>query len=154
MTSSVSTSPSGESERQLLIAAIDYSWKWVDSRTNQLFLVTNFYLLTTAFLLTAFFAAVSARLPLAATGITAIGFITATIFTIVGFRGKRFLDVGEAALAVLEDRLAAKIACSELRMMHILNSGRHIVTRPRHFVMASAVALLLWMATFAFSLQL
>jgi hypothetical protein len=154
MTSSGSVNTPSDPDSQLLLAAVDHSWKWVDSRTSHLFQVANFYLLTTAFLLTAYFAAISARLILAAAGIAAIGFLTASIFGTLGFRGKRFLDVGEVALQELENRLARQIECPELRMMHILNSRRSVVTRPRHFAIALIVALFLWAATFAFSLTL
>jgi hypothetical protein len=107
---------SKDDDTALLIAALEHSWAWYDSRINRGLQVINYYLVAIAVLATAYVSALNAKLYAVAVAIGLSGAVITFVSFAVGFRQRRMATLGEAALAEVQNRLADRLRIEELRM--------------------------------------
>jgi hypothetical protein len=117
MTSPASPHDASDSEETaLLIAALEHSWTWYDSRINRGLQVINYYLVAIAVLATAYVSAFNAKQYAVAAVIGFCGALLTSVSFAVGFRQRRVAAIGESALAQVQGRIADRIGIDELRM--------------------------------------
>ena len=109
--------PTGADAVTVLLASLEHSWKWVDSWKNRRAQLYNFYLIAQAFLTAGYFASIGARQLNPALAIAICGIIAAIICGVVDGRIGMYDQAGEAALSVLQDRLAEMVDCPSLRLV-------------------------------------
>lgn len=105
-----------DDETTLLVAALEHSWTWYDSRINRGLQVINYYLVAIAVLATAYVSAFNAKLYAVAVVIGLSGAMITLVSFAVGFRQRRMATLGEAALTEVQARIADRLSIEAFRM--------------------------------------
>lgn len=112
----ISNTHSPKDDTALLIAALEHSWTWYDSRINRGLQVINYYLVAMAILATAYVGAFNDKLYDVAVVIGISGAMITSASFAVGFRQRRMATLGEVALSDVQERIADRLNIESLRM--------------------------------------
>jgi hypothetical protein len=109
--------PVPEDDIALLTAALDHCWTWYDGHAKRAFQILNYYLVTTALVLTAYTSAlkandfgIAAAVALTGLGITPIAFYVAR-------QELAAADVAVPALTELQRRIAGRLKIGTVEML-------------------------------------
>src|SRR5258705_7826150 len=93
-----------ETQKYILDRGLDHAWQWFTLHATQRMQAVNFFLVATAFLSTAYVAAL--RFPVVAIGVSALGTLFSLVFYRFEIRIQELLKAGEKALYPAQRRLA------------------------------------------------
>jgi uncharacterized membrane protein len=113
----------------MLDIGLTYAWNWTDSHNKSLTQYMNFWLLITAFVITAYLAGLTNRLPIVAAAVALLAATSAPVFLYEIRRMQVNLELGERALIALEKVVADGLCINELRILsqqHHAAEGRRI----------------------------
>jgi hypothetical protein len=126
----------------------------MEVRTNQILQVMNYYLVSAAVLFASYFAAISARIPLASAALAAIGFMCVVLFGAVHIQARKTIRMGEVALIEMQRRLAVATDCPELRLQQLSSvRGPRILVKDLD-ILAYALAGVMWLCAFTYAAML
>lgn len=155
--SEVSGGPRDEDAR--LRAALDHAWGWFSLHAGQRMQGVNFFLIASAFLVSAFGTAVTSRVYVVAIGVGLLGSWVSWWFNRLDRRANELVKAGEAPMRVLQRRLAEATGISELAILDLVNEPRERWTSYSKvidvlhgttfcaFAGAAIYALVLWLAS-------
>lgn len=131
--------PSGQppgDDTALLIAALNHSWAWFDGRANRASQLLNYYLVSTAVLLTAYTSAINGKHYGLAAALAVVGLGLTTGAYAVGIHELTAAGLAELALIKLQAQLARRLHIDEIQMAKAPNTRQ----QTRAFI-ASALGL-------------
>ena len=97
--------------------ALDHAWRWFELHARQRLQLVNFFLLSGAFLTSAYAVALDAGYPEVSVAVALIGALTAVYFWLIGERVRLLLKAGECAMKQFERRLAANAGTEEIKLV-------------------------------------
>ena len=100
--------------------ALDHAWRWFELHARQRLQLVNFFLLSEAFLTSAFAVALDAGYPEVSVAVALIGAVTAVYFWLIGERVRALLKAGERAMAPFEEKLASSTGTDQIRLVAIV----------------------------------
>jgi hypothetical protein len=119
---------SSENTRQHIIdKGLDHAWQWFTLHANQRMQAVNFFLVATAFLSSAYVAAL--RVPPVAMGVSALGILFSITFYGFELRIQELLKAGEKALYRAQRCLAEETGIAEFNICEAVEIARIPVTR-------------------------
>lgn len=104
--------------------ALEHSWAWFQLHAGQRMQQINFLLVSMALIVAGYGAALQAGRPGVAAAIAIAGCAIAVCFWRLDVRTRDLVKAGEAALTVLEDRLATRVQLNELRFIARVETPR------------------------------
>jgi hypothetical protein len=108
-------SPPGD-DTALLVAALNHAWSWYDARISRGLQVVNYFLVAVAILANAYVFAINGKQYVVAGLLGLSGAVAAALAFAVGYQQMRLANVGEVALAELQDRVAGRLGVDSVRM--------------------------------------
>lgn len=115
------------SQEYILEKGMDHAWEWFTLHATQRMQAVNFFLVATAFLSTAFVAAL--RFPVVAVGVSALGALFSLVFYRFEIRIQELLKAGEKALYPAQQKLADLTGVQEFRICEAVESARRPFTK-------------------------
>jgi hypothetical protein len=100
----------------ILTAALDHTWAWYDARSNRAFQMFNYYLVSTAVLLTAYTSAINAKHYGLAAALAAVGLVLTAVASVSGIYEVNAAARAETPLAKLQDQIAHRLHIDEICM--------------------------------------
>src|SRR5882724_9369201 len=124
----IESSPSpGGSQEYILEKGMDHAWEWFTLHATQRMQAVNFFLVATAFLSTAFVAAL--RFPLVAAGVSALGALFSLVFYRFEIRIQELLKAGEKALYPAQQKLADLTGMQEFKICETVETAGRPFTK-------------------------
>jgi hypothetical protein len=99
-----------------LDSALSYAWSWFALHSSQRMQLLNFFLITVAFLTTAYATATAAHQDAVAIATAAVGLVTSLAFDRLDMRTRELIVVAERALTILERKVAVSIGIDDMNM--------------------------------------
>lgn len=110
--------PSGD-DTALLIAALNHSTAWYETRIDRGLQVINYFVVAGAVLATAYVSAISGRHYAIAVAVSLSGTALAALAFLIGLRQRHYAAEVEPALAELQDRVADRLNIDSLRIVRL-----------------------------------
>lgn len=107
-----------------LRTALDHAWDWFSLHASQRMQGVNFFLVASAFLVSAFGSAVTSGVYVVAIGVGLLGSWVSLWFNRLDRRASELVKAGEAPMRVLQRRLAEATGVSELAMLDFVEEPR------------------------------
>src|SRR3954453_9742076 len=104
------------SDKDFLKIAFDYAWNWTNAYYDTRLRAVQFYVTGNAFLVAGYVASLASR-PGIAAAIALVGTASSLAFFAIDRATKRYVGIGEKALAELEDRVADELNIDSLRLI-------------------------------------
>lgn len=129
---------------QTVELALEHAWNWFSLHADHRMRSVNFFLISVAFLSTAYVTALRFAHPIAAAGICVAGFLLAICFNRLELRIRELVKAGEQALRPLERVLSKAASVSQLNIIDSVETSKHrfvkysIVINTLHWVVATA----------------
>ncbi len=120
--------PFGEQpQTYILDKGLDHAWQWFTLHATQRMQAVNFFLVATAFLSTAYVAAL--RFPAVAVGVSALGTLFSLVFYRFEIRIQELVKAGEKALYPAQQRLADLTGMQEFKICETVETARRPFTK-------------------------
>jgi hypothetical protein len=103
----------------LLIAALDHCWTWYDEHVKRIFQVTNYYIVATAILITAYVGAINDKQYGFAAVVTAAGLVLTAIASVSGLSAVRTAGLAEPGLAEMQERVGGRLKTDSMRIARL-----------------------------------
>lgn len=109
--------------------ALDDARAIFQTQAAQRMQLVNFFILATAFLVTAYGQAVREQRELLATGIASLGFVIAVGFLLLEFRTEQLVTRGRQAMSHLQARLSQRVAIPQVHQFNPSQDGQLLLYR-------------------------
>jgi hypothetical protein len=139
--------PSGD-DTTLLIAALNHSTAWYETRIDRGLQVINYFVVAGAVLATAYVSAISGKHYAVAVVVSLSGTALATLAFLIGLRQRHYAAEVEPALAEIQGRVADRLRIDSFRIVQL---GR-VVRRELSVRIAFALAILLSLGSALYAL--
>lgn len=116
-----------QTQEYILDKGLDHAWQWFTLHANQRMQAVNFFLVATAFLSTAYVAAL--RFPAVAVGVSALGILFSLTFYGFEIRIQELLKAGERALYRAQQRLADLTQMEEFKICEAVETAKIPLTK-------------------------
>jgi hypothetical protein len=117
------SSPAAPSpNKEMLDIGLPYAWNWADSHNKSITQQTNFLLLISAFVVTAYLTALINRVPVFAVAVAIAAAASSILFLLAIRQLQDDLTLGERALIKLEKVIAEELGIDELRLAMLQRS--------------------------------
>ena len=97
--------------------ALDHAWRWFELHARQRLQLVNFFLLSEAFLGSAYALALDAGRPIVSCAFALIGALTPIYFCLIEQRVRALLKAGEQAMEPFEEALASSTGTRAIRLV-------------------------------------
>ena len=111
-----------QTQTYVLDKGLDHAWQWFTLHANQRMQAVNFFLVATAFLSTAYVAAL--RFPVVAMGVSALGTLFSFVFYRFEIRIQELVKAGEKALYPAQQKLADLTGMQEFKICETVETAR------------------------------
>jgi hypothetical protein len=122
-----SKSSAEQTQEYILDKGLDHAWQWFALHATQRMQAVNFFLVATAFLSTAYVAAL--RFPAVAGGVSALGALFSFVFYRFEIRIQELLKAGERALYPAQQRLADLTGMQEFKICEAVETPKRPFTK-------------------------
>jgi hypothetical protein len=122
-----STTPGEETQKYALDRGLDHAWQWFNLHATQRMQAVNFFLVATAFLSTAYVAAL--RFPAVAAGVSALGILFSLVFYRFEIRIQELVKAGEKALYPAQQKLADLTGIQEFKICETVETAKRPLTK-------------------------
>lgn len=119
--------PLAETQKYALDKGLDHAWQWFTLHATQRMQAVNFFLVATAFLSTAYVAAL--HFPAVAAGVSALGTLFSFTFYRFEIRIQELLKAGEKALYPAQQRLADLTGIQEFKICETVETAKRPFTK-------------------------
>jgi hypothetical protein len=110
--------PPGD-DTALLIAALDHCWAWYDEHVKRIFQITNYYIVATAILITAYASAIKDKQYGFAVVVTVAGLVLTAIVSASGLSAVRTGGLAEPGLAEMQERVGGRLRTDSMRIARL-----------------------------------
>jgi len=127
MVNDESKSLAEQAHEHALDKGLDHAWQWFTLHATQRMQAVNFFLVATAFLSTAYVAAL--RFPAVATGVSALGILFSLVFYRFEIRIQELVKAGEKALYPAQQKLADLTGMPEFKICETVETAGRPFTK-------------------------
>ena len=113
-----SEQPPGD-DAALLTAALDHCWAWYNEHEKYVLQVTNFYIVATAILITAYASAINDKQYGFAAAVTVAGLVLTAIASVFALSAVRVAGLAEPGLAEMQERVGGRLRTDSMRIARL-----------------------------------
>jgi hypothetical protein len=116
-----------QTQEYALDKGLDHAWQWFNLHATQRMQAVNFFLVATAFLSTAYVAAL--RFPAVAIGVSALGILFSFVFYRFEIRIQELVKAGERAMSPAQQKLADLTGIPEFKICETVETAKRPFTK-------------------------
>jgi len=116
-----------QGQEYALDKGLDHAWQWFNLHATQRMQAVNFFLVATAFLSTAYVAAL--RFPAVAIGVSALGILFSLVFYRFEIRIQELVKAGERAMSPAQQKLADLTGIAEFKICETVETAKRPFTK-------------------------
>jgi hypothetical protein len=116
--------------------ALEHGWDWFSLHADHRMRSVNFFIISMAFLTTAYVTAMRFSHPLSGLGVCVVGLLLTVCFSRFDLRIRELISASESALKPLQGQLARRTGITPFTMFQLVESGNRPFTRYSQVILA------------------